>query len=178
MSEFLVIYIKTLYDGEFQFYQSILVRKVLESTGMEHCNGFPTLTKVEAPLGKYENVSEANIYWPKSYASVIGMILYLESKTTPDIYFSVHRCARFTHYKKASHEMFVKRIFRYLQGTKDKGLLFNLYNKLVVGCYADADFSGMWGHENLQKPICGSSRTVIGVTFSNYHILWVPKIYT
>ena len=51
MSEFLGIDIKTLNDGGFHFFQTGLIRKVLEATGMEHCNGLPTPTKVEAPLG-------------------------------------------------------------------------------------------------------------------------------
>ena len=85
MSEFLGIDIKTLdYDG-FQFCQTGLVRKVLEATGMEYCNGFPTPTKVEAPLGTDINVSEAKRDWPNSYASFIGMLLYLASNTRPDI---------------------------------------------------------------------------------------------
>ena len=32
----------------------------------------------------------------------------------------------------------MKRICRYLQGTKEKGLVFNPSKKLVVDCYADA----------------------------------------
>ena len=41
----------------------------------------------------------------------------------------------------------MKRICRYLQGNKDNVLVFNPYKKLVVDCYADADFAGLWGHE-------------------------------
>ena len=93
MSEFLGIGIKTLDDGGFQFCQTGFIRKVLEATVMEHCNELPTSTKVEAPLGKYANDSEDNIDWPNSYASVIGMMLYLESNTRPDISFAVHQCA-------------------------------------------------------------------------------------
>ena len=51
MSEFLGIDIKTLDSGEIQFCQTGLIRKVLEATGMEDCNGLRTPTKVEAPLG-------------------------------------------------------------------------------------------------------------------------------
>ena len=89
MSEFLGIYIKTLDDGGSQFCQTVLIRKVLEATGMEHCNGLPTLTKVEAPLGTNINGSEDKRDWPNSYASVIGMMLYLASNTRPDISFAV-----------------------------------------------------------------------------------------
>ena len=42
MSEFLVTDIKTLDDGGFQFYQTGLIQKVLEYTGVEHCNWLPT----------------------------------------------------------------------------------------------------------------------------------------
>ena len=120
--------------------------------------GLPTPTKVEASLGTDVNGSEAKRDWPNSYASVIGMMLYLASNTRPDISFAVHQCARFTHNTKASQETAVKRVFIYIQGTKDNGLVFNLSNKLAVDCYADADFVGLWGHENPQDPICARSR--------------------
>ena len=110
MSELLGIDIKILDDGGFHFYQTGLIRKVLEATSMEHCNGLLRPTKVEAPLGAYANVSEDKIYWPNSCASVIGMMLYLESNTSPDIYFAVHHCVRFTHNTKASPKTAVNRI--------------------------------------------------------------------
>ena len=154
MSEFLGNDIKTLDDGGFQFCQIVLIRKVLEVTRMEHCNGLPTPTKVDEPLGTDANGSEAKRYWPNSYASVIGIMLYLASNTTPDILFYVHQCSWFTHKTKASHEIDVKRICRYLKGTKENGLEFNTSKKLVVDCYADADFAGLRGHEYPQDPIC------------------------
>ena len=120
MSEFLDIDIKTLDNGGFKFCQTGLIRKVLETTRMEHSNGLPTPTKVEATLGTDVNGSEAKRDWPNSYASVIGMMLYLASNTRLDIYFSVHQCSRFTHDTKLSHKTDVKRICRYLQGTKRK----------------------------------------------------------
>ena len=85
MSEFLGIDIKTLDNGGFQFCQTLLIRKVLEATSMEHSNVLPTPTKVEAPLGTDINGYEAKRYWPNSYASIIGIMLYLESNTRPDI---------------------------------------------------------------------------------------------
>ena len=118
---------------------------------MEDCNGLPTPTKVEAPLGTDVTGSEAKRDWPNSYASVIGMMLYLASNTRPDISFAVHQCAQFTHNTKVSHETAVNRICRYLQGTKDNGLVFNPYKKLVVDCYTDADFAGLWGHPTSGK---------------------------
>ena len=99
------------------------------------------------------------------------MMLYLASKTRPDISFAVHQCARFTHNTKVSHETAVKRICSYLQGTKDNGLVFNSSKKLVVDCYADADFAVLWVHEYPQDPICARSITGFVVTFSNFPLL-------
>ena len=106
------------------------------------------------------------------------MMLYLASNTRPDISFAVHQCSWFIHITKASHKTAVKRIFRYIQGTKDNVLLFNPFKKLVVDCYDDADFAGLWGHENPQAPICGRSRTGFVVTFANCPLLWVSKLQT
>ena len=148
MSELLGIDIKTLNDGGIIFFQTGLIRKVLEAKGMDNCNGFPTPTKVEAPIGTNANCSESKRHWTNSYASVIGMMLYLASNTGPDISFSFHQCARFINNTKASHETAVIRIFRYLQGTKENGKVVNPSKKLVVYCYADAYFAGLWGHED------------------------------
>ena len=105
-------------------------------------------------------------------------MLYLASNTRPDISFAVHHFARFTHNTKVSHETAEQRICRYLQGTKDNGLVFNLPKKLVVDCYDDADFAGLWGHEDPQDPICAIIRTGFVVNFSNFPLLWVSKIQT
>ena len=106
------------------------------------------------------------------------MMLYLASNTIPDISFAVHQCAIFTHNTKESHETAVKRICWYLQGTTDNGLVFNPSSKLVVDCYTDTDFAGLWGHGDTQDPICARSRTVFVVNLSNCPLLWVSKLQT
>ena len=72
----------------------------------------------------------------------------------------------------------VKIIYRYLQGTNYNGLVFNTSKKLVLDCYADAYFAGIWGHQNTQDYIFVSSRTGFVVTFDNCPILWVSKPQT
>ena len=72
----------------------------------------------------------------------------------------------------------MKRICRYLEGTKYKGLVFNISKKLDVDCYADADFAGLWGHEDPQDPICARSRNGFVVNFANCTLLWVSKLQT
>ena len=44
----------------------------------------------------------------------------------------------------------MKRICRFIQGTKDNGLVFNPSKKLVMDCYDDADYAGLWGYVDPQ----------------------------
>ena len=105
-------------------FQTGLIHKVLEDTWMYHCNGFPTHTMVRKNIGKDDNSPKSKRYCTNSYASIIGMMLYFESNKRPYIYFNFHQCEWFTQNIKASHETKFKRIFWYLKGTKEKGLVF------------------------------------------------------
>ena len=51
-------------------------------------------------------------------------------------------------------------------------------NKILVDCYADADFSGLWLHENPQDPIYDRGRNVFVVIFSNCPLLWISNLQT
>ena len=106
---------------------------------MNNCNDFPTPIIVESPLETEENGPEVKRYCLNSYASIIGMNVYMASNTRPDISFAVHQCERFTRNTKASHELTLKRIFFYLQGIKDCSLVFNQIKKSVVCCCVDDD---------------------------------------
>ena len=79
MSEFLGIDIKTLDNGVSQFCQTGLIRKVLEATWMEDCNGFPTPTKEEAPHGTDVNGSEAKIDWPNSILNLMSKNIHFDT---------------------------------------------------------------------------------------------------
>ena len=72
--EFLDIDIKILDNGEFQFYQTGLIHKVLKNTGMDDFNGLPTHIKVEEHLGTYNNGYESMRYYLNLYYFITGMI--------------------------------------------------------------------------------------------------------
>jgi hypothetical protein len=67
-----------------------LILKVLAATGMSDCNtwGSPALS---APLGTNSDGPRRKDIW--SYASVIGMLMYLSSNAHPEIQFALHQCA-------------------------------------------------------------------------------------
>ena len=94
-------------------------------------------------------------------------MLYLASKTRTFLSFAVNHCARFTQNTKSSHETVTKRICQYLQGTKDKGMVFNTSRKMALDFYFDAYFTEPWGYGYPQNHIFARNRTVFVVNFTN-----------
>ena len=83
------------------------------------------------------------------HRSIIGMFLYLAGSTCPNIAYTVYQCVRFSHFPKASHEVGVKHIVRYLKQPRDKGLIMKpTADNLKLDLFADADFAGLFVSEN------------------------------
>ena len=166
--------------GGFMLHQSGLIKKILAATDMVNCNGKKTPTSSDAPLGTNADGPPARYEHKWSYASVVGMMMYLASNSRPEIQFAVHQCARFTHNYRASHEDAILRICRYLKETNDepRGLILNPSDKFQVDCCVDSDFAGLYGYEDSDDPLCARSRTGYVITFANCPILWVSKLQT
>ena len=150
-----------------------LIDKILKTTGMVNCNGKQTPAMI-MPLGTDAEGKVFQEDW--NYASVIGMLLYLCSNSRPDIQFAVHQCARFTHCPRNSHAEAIKRICRYLQATKNKGLVFKPDKMLKLDCYVDADFAGLWKFEPDNDPVCVKSQIRYMVFLGFYSIITYSKL--
>ena len=72
------------------------------------------------------------------------MLGYLQGSARPDIATVVHQCARFCNDPRLSYERAIRRIGKYLQGNKDKGVIFRPDPSLELECYVYADFAGNW----------------------------------
>ena len=146
---------------------------MLKATGLQDCNPDKTRTS-QKPLGTDKNISEFVEQW--SYSSVVGILLYLVANSRPEIAYAVHQCARFTHNPKASHGAAVKRICRYLQGTKMKGLILKPSKQLTVDCFVDVEFAGQWNVKNPEDPLCVKSQTGYVLLVGNCPVQWVSKL--
>jgi hypothetical protein len=162
-------------DGLIEMKQVGLIDKVIEATGMVDCNP-DAVPAGPTPLGKDPNGATFSEFW--NYRSVVGMLLYLAGNSRPDIAFAVHQAARFSHAPKQSHAVAVKRIVRYLKGTREKGMIFKPTNDWKLDCYVDADFCGLWGSEDPDDPIVTKSRTGFIITLAGCPLLWVSKLQT
>ena len=152
--------------------QTKLIDSILKTVKMMDCNPDTTPAK-ERPLGMDKDGAPFDEDW--EYASVVGKLLYLVN-TRPDIQFSVHQCARFTHSPKASHAMAVKRICRYLKGTRELGMVYKPdsidQHSIQLDAYVDADFSGLYGIEDSLDPVSSRSRTGFVFLLGNCPVVW------
>ena len=111
------------------------------------------------------------------YRSVIGMLNYLAQSTRPDISFATHQAAKFCSNPSRQHEEAVKRICRYLAGTKTEGLILRPRGT-SFDCYADADFAGAWSKIDPCDKNTVQSRSGYIVTYGDCPIIWASKVQT
>ena len=111
---------------------------------MDNCNS------LSMPVCKGQNLSKSMSPQTKSdieemknvpYAQVVGSLMYAMTSTRPDICHAAGLVSRFQSNPGKEHWQAVKRIFRYLKGTKNLKLCFGLCNLNIKG-YTDVDFVG------------------------------------
>jgi len=110
---------------------------------MGECRSTPTPAVKESGKAVLPDEESNLLHESFSYRSAVGALLYLATGTRPDIAHAVGLVSR--NLEKPSHEDFikVKRIFRYLQGTTDHGLVYRPgYKPGVIENYSDADHGG------------------------------------
>lgn len=160
-------------EKAFTLSQPGLTDRIISALGLEDSNPKWTPTSGDA-LGSDKNGAPFSENW--DYRSLIGMLLYLSNNSRPDIAFAVHQCARFSHAPKQSHAIAVKAIGRYLLRTRTQGLILKPSGDLAIDCYVDADFAGLWTHEDDQDPICVKSRTGYLITIGGCPLTWCSKL--
>ncbi|BBG93197.1 transposable element gene, partial [Prunus dulcis] len=78
---------------------------------------------------------------PSTYRSMVGGLQYL-TLSRLDISFAVNQVCQFMHNPRTSHLQVVKRIFRYIKGTLEQGLIFHQSTDFSLRSFSDADWAG------------------------------------
>ena len=81
----------------------------------------PTPVDVSTKLVKGDDSEKVD---KAEYQSMGGSLLYLSTRTRPDIAYAVSNVSRFNAEPTTKHMTAVKRILRYLNGTCDLSLLY------------------------------------------------------
>lgn len=140
VSCFLGLQIQRQSDGSVFVSQESYTRKILERFNMLECN------KVDTPMDKLSDVEEGADSVPVTdqvpFREAIGSLMYLATGTRPDIMFAVSYLSQALNQPTKREWDKVKRVFKYLKGTLERGILFDAKgNKGVLVAYSDADFA-------------------------------------
>jgi hypothetical protein len=103
-----------------------------------------------------------------NYWSVLGKILYVSSNTRCEITLANHQCARFSIDPRSPHGVALRRIGRYLLGSRDKGMIIKPTKDLTLDCYADADFAGLFSTSDPDDPKSVKSRSGYVITSARF----------
>ena len=122
VDSFLGVQIDTTKDGVVKMTQTGLIDTIIETLGLDENSTQHQTPAVSPPLHKHEDKEKFNEKW--NYRSLIGMLTYLARNTRPDIEYAVHQCARFQSDPRKPHGNAIKRIGRYLLGTRTQGINF------------------------------------------------------
>jgi hypothetical protein len=121
------------------------IEKILKRFNMHSCS--PCTTPVQkgdklsnslCPQNDKEIVEMEKV----PYASAVGSLMYAQVCTRPDIAFAVNALGRYLSNPGLGHWKAVKKVLRYLQGTKDYMLTYKKSDQLEVIGYSDSDFAG------------------------------------
>nr|GFD04631.1 uncharacterized mitochondrial protein AtMg00810-like [Tanacetum cinerariifolium] len=121
----------------------------LKKYGFESCDPVDTPMVEKSKL--YED-KEGKAVDPSHYRGMIGTLLYLIA-SRPDLQFAICMCARYQARPTEKHVHAIKRIFRYLRGTINRGLWYPKDSSVALTAFADADHAGC---EDTRRSTSGS----------------------
>ena len=122
-------------------HQTEYADSVLTRFGMEECKS--VATPMERNFRLVPKESGEPFIGNSLYRQQVGAILYAATCTRPDLCIAVNICSRFVEDPAERHYAALKRILRYLRGTKDLGLRYVSNSKhLCITGYSDSDFAG------------------------------------
>src|SRR4051812_34796089 len=125
-------------------HQSKYASNILERFNMT--NAKPSTTPSDTSV-KLQKPQGPNKCLEVPYRQCIGSLMYLMLATRPDIASSLNKAAQFTTSFDISHWTAVKKILRYINGTKNFGLTLggesnNKNKEINLTAYCDADWAG------------------------------------
>nr|GFA16675.1 retrovirus-related Pol polyprotein from transposon TNT 1-94 [Tanacetum cinerariifolium] len=118
--------------------QSKYALESLKKYGFESCDPVDTLMVEKSKL---DEDKEGKVVDLSHYRGMIGTLLYLTA-SRPNLQFAICMCARYQARHTEKHIHAVKRIFRYLRGTVNRGLWYPQDFLVALTAFADADHAG------------------------------------
>ena len=107
-----------------------------------------------------------------SYNSFVGILLYLDGRTYPEISYVVNYYTIYMFEPRHSYELKLNRVGHSLKATRDNLLMLNPSSSLCkVYSFPDSVFVGFYGNENTADPVCVKIIKAFEITFENCPVL-------
>jgi hypothetical protein len=131
------------HENKIQLHQSKYVKNKLQQFRMEECSEQTTpetTTTLRANDGSKQEKEEP------LYRAIVGSLIYIQTSTRPDITHAVNMVTRYMRQPTVTHMTAAKRILRYLKGTTNCGLVYEMNSSnnssVTITGYCDADWGG------------------------------------
>ncbi|GJV63135.1 ribonuclease H-like domain, reverse transcriptase, RNA-dependent DNA polymerase [Tanacetum coccineum] len=122
--------------GDISIKQSAYARKILKEAGMLESN--ETIIPMD-PGTRLMKTAEGTMVNSTEYRSLIGCLRYL-LHTRPDLSYSVGLLSRFMQEPKEQHMKAIKKVLRYVKGTKDYGITYKHNGGNKIYGYSDSSY--------------------------------------
>lgn len=148
-----------------KIHQKTYAKKILERFNFSECKPVSTPMLKGAEISTSGKVDQA----PKfPYRQAVGALMYLMLGTRPDLAYSVGFISRTLENPTQEDVVRVKRVFRYIAGTLDLGIVYRSnVDKGLLDVYSDADFGGC--------TTTGRSTSGVIVRYSGGAISWMSQ---
>jgi hypothetical protein len=134
-------------DDTITISQEKYIENVLRKEGMADAN--PVGMPMDPHIKLEPNPDDNKFNRSDSFAKLLGCLQFISNSTRPDISYAVNRLAAYTANPGLQHHGALKRILRYLAGTKTLGITYrksqdvtdadNLFHGYADAAYANAD---------------------------------------
>jgi hypothetical protein len=144
--------------------QKAYIEKVLKKFSMHKCSPSPAPIVKDNRYGVFQcPKNQYEIYQMKavSYASAVGSLQYAQVCTRPDLAFVTGLLGRFQSNPRIEHWKLVKKVLRYLHGTKGLMMMYRRSGSLHIVGYSDSDYAG-----DDRKSMSGYVFTLVGGAIS------------
>nr|KYP32769.1 hypothetical protein KK1_046449 [Cajanus cajan] len=156
---FLGIEAKSLNDGKSLLSQSKYASNLLHKLKMQDTKRMKTPL---APGCKFQSKRTKTAKDPSLYRSVVSVLQYL-TITRPDLAFTINKLCQYMH-----KSLQIKRVLRYINGTRDHGILFEKSNNLHIIGYYDSDWA--FDQDDMRSTTSGYC-----LFLGNNMIFWMAK---
>jgi len=136
---------RNIQDGWLFIDQEAYIKKILKEYNMEECRPACSTLTVDTKFSLNDvpkTKAEIERMSKVPYREAIGTLMYLMVSTRPDIATAIGILSRYLKNPGPRHWEGVKRVFRYLKGTVDHGIRYNIAKSKQPIAFCDADWAG------------------------------------